>query len=106
MFCPKCGSILVPKKEGNKRLLACSCGYKDSKSGMTLQENVPKPKDGKEVEVVTDGEIETLPKTKQVCPKCGHQEAYYWTVQTRSADEAATRFFRCVKCSHTWREYD
>ncbi|RLG10996.1 MAG: transcription factor S, partial [Thaumarchaeota archaeon] len=41
-----------------------------------------------------------------ICPKCGNREAYYWAVQTRSADEPMTRFFRCTKCGYTWREYD
>jgi len=45
------------------------------------------------------------PKTNEECPKCKHKEAYYWLVQTRAADEAATRFFKCVKCMHTWRAY-
>ncbi|MBS3171381.1 hypothetical protein J4449_02085 [Candidatus Woesearchaeota archaeon] len=33
------------------------------------------------------------------------QSASNWLVQTRAADEAATRFFKCVKCMHTWRAY-
>ena len=27
MFCPKCGSLLKPKTEKKKKVLACSCGY-------------------------------------------------------------------------------
>ncbi|MEK6933005.1 MAG: transcription factor S, partial [Nanoarchaeota archaeon] len=27
------------------------------------------------------------------------------TSQTRAADEAETRFFKCTKCKHTIREY-
>jgi len=26
-------------------------------------------------------------------------------IQTRAADEPPTRFYRCTKCGHTWREY-
>ena len=39
------------------------------------------------------------------CPKCGNMKAEYWEIQTRSADEPPTRFHRCTKCRHTWREY-
>ena len=38
------------------------------------------------------------------CPKCGHGSAYFFEVQTRSADEPATLFLRCVACTHQWRE--
>lgn len=38
------------------------------------------------------------------CPKCQHDKAYYKELQTRSADEPATLFFKCVQCSHQWRE--
>ncbi|MBW2981114.1 transcription factor S [Candidatus Woesearchaeota archaeon] len=105
MFCPKCGSILVPKREGSKKLLACSCGYKSNKTeGVVLKESVAKKE--KKVEVIDKGELQTLPKMKITCEKCGNEEAYYWTVQTRAADEAATRFMKCTKCGHTWRDYD
>ena len=102
MFCPKCGSILLPKKEGSKKVLVCSCGYKESKAeSATLKD---KPKTQKDVEVV-DKEVETHPITKAECPKCGHNEAYYWEVQTRASDEPATKFLKCVKCKHVWRDY-
>lgn len=40
------------------------------------------------------------------CPNCRHDKAAYKEVQTRSADEPATLFFKClnVKCGHNWRE--
>ena len=40
------------------------------------------------------------------CPSC-HQIAKFiqWQVQTRSADEAPTTFYKCSKCNHTWRDY-
>lgn len=28
-----------------------------------------------------------------------------WQVQTRSADEAPTTFFKCTVCQETWRDY-
>jgi|TARA_Y100000031_G_C8105721_1_gene330866 DNA-directed RNA polymerase subunit M len=104
MFCPKCGSVLLPKKEGSKKALVCSCGYKSGDVEKTkLTESVTKK--SKEVEVI-EKEIETLPKTKVECPKCEHKEAYFWTVQTRAGDEPETKFHKCVKCNHIWRDYD
>lgn len=102
MFCPKCKSLLIPKRENDKTIFACSCGYSSKNSEkMKITENIKKEK---EVEVV-DEAIETLPITKEECPKCGNGEAYYWLIQTRSGDEAETKFLKCKKCKHTWRDY-
>ncbi len=38
------------------------------------------------------------------CPKCTYHQAYFMEIQTRSADEPATLFFKCVKCGAQWRE--
>lgn len=67
---------------------------------MELREIV---KSGKKIEVMET--IETNPKIKITCDKCGNKSAYFWTQQTRGADEPETRFFKCTKCNHTWREY-
>ncbi len=101
-FCPECGSMLLP--QGNE--LKCSCGYtkklSEDKNEYTVKEEV-KAADN----VIVKGEdINTLPTTKTECPECGHTEASWWLQQTRSADEAETRFFKCLECGHTWREYD
>lgn len=105
MFCPKCGSILVPKKEGSKKVMACSCGFRSDKIEMKkIQEKVRNG--GRDIEVIDKGELETLPLVKVDCPECGNKEARFWTVQTRAADEPETRFNKCTKCGHTWREYD
>ena len=105
MFCPKCGSILLPKMGKNKKkVLACSCGYtnKDTDS-IKMREKVAK---AKEIEIVDeDVDIKILPKVNEECPKCKHDTAYFWTLQTRAGDEPETRFFKCEKCKHTWREY-
>ncbi|MCK4521659.1 MAG: transcription factor S [Nanoarchaeota archaeon] len=103
MFCKKCGSILIPKKEGNKTVLKCSCGYKSKDMETTvLREEVKKK--GK-ISVVEE-EFETMPLTEAECPKCHHKKAYFWEVQTRAADEAPTKFLKCEKCRHIWRDYN
>ena len=104
MFCPKCGSLLLPKKEGNKKVIICSCGYKSDNIELTkLTETVKN--DEQEVEVI-EKDIEILPKTDAKCDKCGHKTAFFWTLQTRSGDEPETKFLKCVKCGNTWRDYD
>jgi DNA-directed RNA polymerase subunit M len=49
--------------------------------------------------------LRTTPQVKAECPKCGNDKAYWWMVQTRGIDESSTQFYRCTKCSHTWRDY-
>src|SRR3989338_3287476 len=103
MFCPKCGSLLLPKKDGNKKILVCSCGYKSSDlSQSKITETMARK--SKEVEVIEKSDIETLPKIQADCEKCGHKKAFYWTMQTRAGDEPETKFMKCEKCRYTWRD--
>ena len=104
MFCPECGSILRPKEKAGKKVLFCSCGYsKASDSEETKAEIKETVESSKKIEVIE--EVEVHPKIKAKCERCGNNAAYYWTQQTRGADEPETRFFRCTKCNLTWREY-
>jgi len=106
-FCPKCKGILLPKKEDNKTFLYCpKCGYKEESEGFKLQSKSKEDKDKASFEVVDEKLNDDLLPTEQIkCPKCGHNEAGYWTLQTRSSDEPETKFYRCKKCKHTWRDY-
>ncbi len=105
MFCPRCGSLMVPKREKGKKVLACtSCKYKNKK--LEVAQIKEKIKKDKEVEVIEDqDEGLPLPETEAKCPKCGNKKAFYWTVQTRAGDEPETKFLKCTKCKHTWRDY-
>lgn len=79
-----------------------SCEYEEEiKGSKTIKSNTP---DGNDIAIVSDNAV-TLPKEHINCPKCGHPEAYYNIRQTRSADEPSTTFYRCCKCSYSWREY-
>ena len=60
----------------------------------------------KEIVAVVDKEVNTMPLIDAECSKCGHSKAFFWTLQTRAADEPETKFMRCEKCKHTWRDYD
>jgi len=103
IFCPKCGSILTPKKENDKKILVCSCGFKSEK-GLQIKEEVEKKEDLVQV-ADEEKEDKVLPTTKETCPKCGNKEAYYWLIQTRAGDEPETKFLKCTKCKHIWRDY-
>jgi len=58
-----------------------------------------------EFHIVDGNQKEDLPIVNEDCPECGHDKAYFWTKQTRASDEPETKFYRCVKCRKTWREY-
>ncbi len=85
-------------------------GYKCQKCGFELnpgvvevaREDEPKA----EPVYVVKGEDENV-KVSQICPQCGHSEAYH---QVRvalgehagvSSDRYVERF-KCVSCGHTW----
>ncbi len=95
-FCESCGALLV----GN----SCTrCGIKSNiKINLESSEKVDIAKG---VAVVKEGDNEINPIVEIECPKCKNKDAYFWTKQTRSSDEAETKFFRCTKCRYTWREY-
>ena len=95
-FCKSCGAMLMGSE--------CSrCGT-DAGSKVKLEAS-EKVEVAGEIAVVTEGENEINPKVEIECSKCKHKEAFFWTKQTRSSDEAETKFYKCTKCKHTWRDY-
>jgi DNA-directed RNA polymerase subunit M len=112
-FCPECGKLLqTEKSKSGKTLLMClKCGYKrnlEENEKVTFTEEIEHDL-VREMTVVM--EEEDIDKTKPIkdlyCPKCKkNQPVNFWMIQTRSADESPTRFFRCTVCGETWREYD
>ena len=94
--------MVIPKKENGKNVIVCSCGYTDRK--VEVEEIKEEIIQKKGVEVASD-EDSMLPTTDAECPKCKNGKAYYWLVQTRAGDEPETKFLKCTKCKHTWRDY-
>jgi len=94
--------MMMPK---DGMMVCRKCGHKMPKvaGGESM---ITKTKQLDRVVPVLEQESAGLPTTSARCPKCGHNIAYWWLRQLRSADESEVRFFRCTKCNETWREYD
>jgi len=98
MFCPKCRLLMFPT---NGKLECRKCGY--VKKVEKEERSIIKKREERGILILPEN-IETLPKTKVNCPKCGNNEAYWVLRQMRAADEPETRIYRCTKCNHSWRE--
>mgnify|MGYP002633828768 CR=1 FL=1 len=98
-FCPRCGAVLIQKRK-NYGCARCTYSTKD-KVKISSSEKMDARK---EVPIIKNTE-ESLPIVSETCKKCKNDKSYFWTVQTRSGDEAETKFFKCTKCENTWREY-
>ena len=102
-FC-KCGNFMMPAE--NNKLRCRACGRTKDVTKDMISKIISKP-EKEETVIIEDNTPDRLPTTEKECPKCGNDKAYWWLIQTRSADEPPTQFFRCTKdkCKHTWREY-
>ena len=96
-----------PEKIVKKYLKCHSCGFKKDLSEEAKEEYSVEKKIKSEDTVIMRGDESGMKSTvREICPKCGHDRASYELLQTRSADEAPTRFFTCEKCGYKWRGYD
>ena len=105
-FCPKCETRL--KKDINSTSLVCpKCQYVKQGSNKTNKQK--SQESDSDLLVMEENDIKEskgLESTIKIdCEKCHNQEGVSWACQTRSADEPETKFYRCTKCNHTWRDY-
>lgn len=99
-FCSKCGSIIIIK-EG--KAVCANCNFKAKKKPIIQATEKIKRQD--KVAIIKENVNNPNPIVEIKCPKCKNKKAYFWVAQTRAADESETKFYKCVKCSHTWRVY-
>lgn len=117
-FCSKCGSLVnlpafgdfiecfrcmskIHLSEYEFNPIMTKKAYQEKKDWIEDYNNYLRPAENvKELEVF-DADKE-FAKVDQQCIKedCDSGLCYYYTQQTRSADEGATIFYRCVKCKY------
>uniref|UniRef100_A0A7S0RJ62 DNA-directed RNA polymerase subunit n=1 Tax=Pyramimonas obovata TaxID=1411642 RepID=A0A7S0RJ62_9CHLO len=104
-FCPTCGTLLMVEYCELTRLrYACqTCPYVYMIDRKIVKEHVLETK---EVDDVLGGDEAwaNVDRTEVSCPKCDHGQAYFMQVQTRSADEPMTIFYKCCKCANRWKD--
>lgn len=119
-FCEDCDTLLQPKKNDDGQVLSfCpDCAeFKDgdiSSSGTIsvpneAREDIENDPEGGKMLILEDEDNRTVgrPSKEMFCSNCqSNEEIEYWEIQTRSADESPTRFFKCLTCEKQWREYD
>ena len=115
-FCNYCGSLLClstsqfitresiyQSSNIQMQCIQCNQRYRESKAlsntGFVPLRQILK------AEIIRDSEQwANASTTTERCPKCSNEKAYYLQVQTRSADEPMTTYYRCTKCAHNWSE--
>jgi len=104
LFCPTCANILLVETQMDHLRFFCStCPYifnvqeKATRKAHFVRKKVDDVLGGKDA-------WDDVEKTEVVCPKCANSMAYFKQLQIRSADEPMTTFYRCVRCTHQWRE--
>ncbi|NXF91922.1 RPC10 polymerase, partial [Eubucco bourcierii] len=95
LFCPACGNVLVAEEGPRCHRFACTtCPYVRNVTRKVLNRGSPC--------------LASLRRASpaEPCPKCEHPRAYFMQIQTRSADEPMTTFYKCcnAQCGHRWRD--
>ena len=104
-FCPKCDTKM---RKASGRLECPKCRHvQDEEARSRAAPAASAAAQGSADFNVLEGSEgkEALPTIEIACESCGHGEAVWWMLQTRSADEPTTQFYRCTSCGHTWRNY-
>lgn len=102
-FCPLCRSMLLPEQSRQVQLSCCACPY-TYRLSTTFSHT--KESRTKQIDEVMGGKdaLQYASTCSAKCPKCAHEKALYFELQTRSADEPMTIFYKCTKCHFDWKE--
>jgi DNA-directed RNA polymerase III subunit RPC11 len=87
------------------RFYCASCPYVNNITHRISSKTVMK---SKSVDDILGGAAawENVDQTEAHCPKCSNKSAYFMQIQTRSADEPMTTFYKCTNwsCQNQWKE--
>ncbi|XP_045110240.1 DNA-directed RNA polymerase III subunit RPC10-like isoform X1 [Portunus trituberculatus] len=105
-FCPTCANLLIVEESPQGMRFSCvTCPYVFPIKRCVSYKIYPKLK---ALDDVLGGAAawKNVDSTDEPCPKCSHPRAYFMQVQTRSADEPMTLFYKCCApaCGHRWKE--
>ena len=105
LFCPMDGSLLLIEEDEDHslRFLCRNCPYVLPVEKQLSRRRKLAAKARDDI-LGGDQAWEAAAQTDAVCPHCDHRRAYYMQLQTRSADEPMTVFYRCVQCKKRWKE--
>ncbi|KAK9669301.1 hypothetical protein RND81_13G122500 [Saponaria officinalis] len=105
-FCPTCANLLQYEMRSPARLFCRTCPYVCAIMPKVKIRRAVKLDNKEATPVAAVGEKNVGPTTDAPCPKCRHGKAAYHQMQTRSADEPMTIFYKCLNdsCGHQWRE--
>lgn len=105
-FCPTCANLLIVEESSEGMRFSCvTCPYVFPIKKRVSYKIYPKLKALDDVLGGADA-WKNVDSTDEPCPKCAHPRAYFMQVQTRSADEPMTLFYKCCSpaCGHRWKE--
>ncbi|KAK3363277.1 transcription factor S-II-domain-containing protein [Lasiosphaeria hispida] len=108
LFCPFCANLLILSRmeTGGNRLECRTCPYEHPiDKPIYSRKNFPRKE--KEDVFGGPGAWDNAQKADNIAcpaPDCNGQEAAYFQVQIRSADEPMTTFLKCMECGNRWRE--
>jgi len=110
-FCDRCGSILEMPAELHNHITCTFCKLKCDLSEVTTASTVSRSAPRLQATWARDkndlatGEEDNQHATiDEPCPKCGHPEQWFYTMQIRSVDEGSTVFYECKNpdCKHKY----
>ena len=105
LFCPMDGTLLLVDSDPNEGPLCFTCRTCPYKFPVVQEFILRTNLNRKKVDDIMGGADawKNVDQTDATCPKCSHPRAYFIELQTRSADEPSTFFYKCVNCGHQHR---